>query len=59
MNILRLNKPHTHDGRKYEAFDLIEVDDSAAAWLLDNGIAERIGPADASAPAEKTKKEAK
>ena len=36
---LVLTRPHTHAGRTFQAGECIDVDPSAAQWLLEQGIA--------------------
>lgn len=36
---LVLTRPHTHAGRTFQAGECIDVDRSAAQWLLEQGIA--------------------
>jgi hypothetical protein len=55
MSRVLLNKDHTDAGKDYRAGDEIEVDDSTAGWLKENGIASEIktkAPAAAKKDAE-------
>lgn len=53
MPSITLIRPHTHGGVYHPEGSRIDVDPSAAQWLIQHGIA-RAAPAEAPKPAAKT-----
>jgi hypothetical protein len=53
MTAIELTKPHTHAGRDYAPGAVLDVDDGAARWLIE------IGVAKATDPTQETQRKAK
>ena len=57
MTAIELLKPHTHAGQEYAPGAALDVDDGAARWLIEIGVAKAADPVDAAREPQRKAKE--
>lgn len=51
--IVKLIQPHTDAGRDYQPGDMLDVDEAAARWLIEHGVAEAAPEPELKKPTRK------